>query len=124
MFMGAFFRLAINGLHVIYQKSKLEKQNLKGELALLRSQINPHFLFNTLNNIHAFTHKDADKTAFSIIKLSEIMRYMLNESESERVLLEDEIVNTAVDQVVKAYNLLSEEDQKTVNEMPDLPDFL
>jgi two-component system, LytTR family, sensor kinase len=91
MFMGAFFRLAINGLQVIYQKSKLEKQNLRGELALLRSQINPHFLFNTLNNIHAFTHKDADKTAFSIIKLSEIMRYMLNESESERVLLEDEI---------------------------------
>ena len=67
MFMGAFFRLAINGLQVIYQKSKLEKQNLKSELALLRSQINPHFLFNTLNNMHSFTHSDPDKTAFSII---------------------------------------------------------
>ena len=91
MILGVVFRLAINGLQAVVLKSQLEKQNLKGELALLRSQINPHFLFNTLNNIHAFTHKDADKTAFSIIKLSEIMRYMLNESESERVLLEDEI---------------------------------
>ena len=91
IFMGAFFRLAINGLQVIYQKSQLEKQNLKSELALLRSQINPHFLFNTLNNMHSFTHSDPDKTAFSIIKLSEIMRYMLTESNSEKVLLEQEI---------------------------------
>jgi sensor histidine kinase YesM len=91
MFMGAFFRLAINGMMVIIQKSQLEKQNLKSELALLRSQINPHFLFNTLNNMHSFTHTDPDKTAFSIIKLSEIMRYMLNESNSEKVLLDQEI---------------------------------
>jgi LytS/YehU family sensor histidine kinase len=89
--MGAFFRLAVNGLQVIYQKSQLERQSLKSELALLRSQINPHFLFNTLNNMHSFVHTDPDKTAFSIIKLSEIMRYMLNESNSEKVLLEQEI---------------------------------
>ena len=53
LFLGAFFRLAINGLKVLFQKSQLEKQNLKVELALLRSQINPHFLFNTLNNIYS-----------------------------------------------------------------------
>ena len=91
MFMGAFSRLAINGLKLVFQKSQLEKQNLKSELALLRSQINPHFLFNTLNNMHSFTHTDPDKTAFSIIKLSEIMRYMLTESDSDKVLLEQEI---------------------------------
>lgn len=91
MILGVIFRLAINGLKAVVLKSQLEKQNLKSELALLRSQINPHFLFNTLNNIHSFAHSDSDKTAFSIIKLSEIMRYMLNESNSERVLLEDEI---------------------------------
>lgn len=91
MFLGAFFRLAINGMKILYQKSQLEKQNLKSELALLRSQINPHFLFNTLNNMHSYVHTDPDKTAFSIIKLSEIMRYMLNESNSEKVLLEQEI---------------------------------
>jgi sensor histidine kinase YesM len=91
IFMGAFFRMAINGFRVMFLKSQLEKQSLKSELALLRSQINPHFLFNTLNNMHSFTHTDPDKTAFSIIKLSEIMRYMLNESNSEKVLLSQEI---------------------------------
>lgn len=91
MVMGVVFRLAINGINAVVKKSQLEKQNLKSELALLRSQINPHFLFNTLNNMHSFTHTDPDKTAFSIIKLSEIMRYMLNEAGTEKVLLVDEI---------------------------------
>ncbi len=91
MVMGLIFRLAIDGISALVKKSQLEKQNLKSELALLRSQINPHFLFNTLNNMHSFTHTDPDKTAFSIIKLSEIMRYMLNEANTEKVLLEDEI---------------------------------
>ena len=91
MIIGVVFRLGVDGLNLAYQKSQLEKQNLKSELALLRSQINPHFLFNTLNNMHSLVYSDPDMTAFSIIKLSEIMRYMLNESSSEKVLLEKEI---------------------------------
>ncbi len=75
-----------------YQKTKeLEKANLVTELALLRSQINPHFLFNTLNNINSFTTTDPEKTSFAIIKLSDIMRYMLYDASSDKVLLEKEI---------------------------------
>ena len=83
-------------LYRIWQSNKknqqeLEKQNLKSELALLRAQINPHFLFNTLNNIDTLVFEDQDKASESIVKLSAIMRYMLNDTNVERVPLEKEI---------------------------------
>ena len=73
------------------QRRMLEKQNITSELALLRSQVSPHFLFNTLNNINALTTKDAQKTYQSVIKLSEIMRYMLQEVKNDEILLVKEI---------------------------------
>jgi len=73
------------------QRLNLEKQNYASELALLRSQINPHFLFNTLNNINALIAKDSDKSYRSVLKLSEIMRYMLYEAKNEFVPLNNEI---------------------------------
>lgn len=72
-------------------KAELENQNKTSELALLRSQINPHFLFNTLNNIDALVISDSEKASDAIIKLSEIMRYMLYESSDEKVPLEKEV---------------------------------
>jgi sensor histidine kinase YesM len=88
---GTLFCFTIDWFRNSRQRELLEKQNISNELALLRSQINPHFLFNTLNNIHAFVYRDQDKTAYGIIKLSEIMRYMLYETNSEKVLLEKEL---------------------------------
>jgi two-component system, LytTR family, sensor kinase len=76
---------------ILKQKEQLSKQNLISELALLRTQINPHFLFNTLNNINALVKKDPDKTHRSIVKLSEIMRYMLYDASKEKTLLIKEI---------------------------------
>ncbi len=70
---------------------QLEQQNLSSELALLRNQVNPHFLFNTLNNINVLVKKDPELTQKSIVKLSEIMRYMLTEAVNEKVLLTKEI---------------------------------
>ncbi len=64
---------------------------MKSELALLRTQVNPHFLFNTLNNINTLVKKDPDKANQSIIKLSGIMRYMLFEAQQDKVLLESEL---------------------------------
>ena len=58
---------------------------------MLQSQINPHFLFNTLNNIDALIYKDQEKASDSIIKLSEIMRYILYETNGNKVLLENEV---------------------------------
>jgi sensor histidine kinase YesM len=72
-------------------KQQLENQNLVAELALLKSQINPHFLLNTLNGIYALAYKGSEKTADAIMRLSEIMQYVLYENSEERVSLEKEI---------------------------------
>jgi LytS/YehU family sensor histidine kinase len=67
----------------------LEKQS--GELALLRSQINPHFLFNTLNNIYSLVYKKSDAAPEAVMKMSAIMRYMLYDATTDKVFLEKEI---------------------------------
>jgi len=72
-------------------QSELEKRNIQSELGILRSQINPHFLFNVLNNIDALIFEDKEKASNAIFLLSKIMRHMLQESQCETVLLEKEI---------------------------------
>ncbi len=69
----------------------LETQNMQSELKFLKTQINPHFLFNTLNSLYALTLKKSDQAPEIVIKLSEMMRYMLYECNERRVPLEKEI---------------------------------
>lgn len=73
------------------QKAELINQNQASELALLRSQINPHFLFNTLNNIYSLVYKKSDNAPEAVMKLSSIMRYMLYDAIEDKVLLEKEV---------------------------------
>lgn len=63
------------------------------ELEALKTQINPHFLFNSLNSIHALTRSNPEKASEMILKLSDYMRYSLNRSGEQLTTLEDEIVN-------------------------------
>lgn len=95
---GLFFMLLSTSVYVISMnfttrehRKSLENEKLNAELAFLKSQINPHFLFNSLNNIYSLAYQKSDKTPEAVLKLSEIMRYMLYESNEETVLLEDEI---------------------------------
>ena len=68
------------------------KQNEESELALLKAQLNPHFLFNTLNNIDTLIHVDEkDKASESLIRMSDMMRYTTYESSNEKVLLTQEV---------------------------------
>jgi hypothetical protein len=73
------------------QKESLEKQTMRAELAYLKAQINPHFLFNTLNNIHTLAYKQSLLTSDAIMQLSTLMRYMLYESNADTVPLDREI---------------------------------
>jgi len=73
------------------QNDKLLNQNQASELAMLKSQVSPHFLFNTLNNIYSLSIKKSEQTSEAIMKLSDIMRYMLYEANVECVSLESEI---------------------------------
>jgi two-component system, LytTR family, sensor kinase len=74
-------------------RSQAEAQHLQTELRLLRSQVNPHFLFNTLNNLFSMAQKKGhDELAGSISKLSGMMRYMIYESNTDTVPLQREII--------------------------------
>jgi len=90
-FLGGLFRLSIEGIKSNQQKAFLEKQNAKNELAFLRSQINPHFLFNVLNTIHSFINSNNPNAAKAVIRLSDIMRYMLTDATKELITLEEEV---------------------------------
>lgn len=68
-----------------------ENEKLNAELNFLKSQVNPHFLFNALNNIYSLENKKSPDTGPAILKLSELIRYMLYETGSEYVQLEREI---------------------------------
>lgn len=71
------------------KKTEIEKAN--AELSYLKAQINPHFLFNTLNSIYALAIQKNEKTADAVVKLSDMMRYVLNDSNTNFVSLEKEI---------------------------------
>jgi two-component system LytT family sensor kinase len=82
------FRMQI--LNLRHEKS-LVKEKLETELKFLKNQINPHFLFNTLNNIYALARKKSDKTPQVVVRLSKLLRFMLYESAKDAIPIEEEI---------------------------------
>jgi len=88
---GSLMKIALLRYENVMKQKEAEKQLVSNELALLRSQINPRFLFNTLTNIRTLIETKPDKAIYSIETLSEIMSYMLYETSADKVLLEDEI---------------------------------
>lgn len=78
-----------NKLKQAAQQLRIEKQ--EAELNYLKSQTNPHFLFNTLNNIYSLSRDKSDQTPESILKLSKILRFMLYESGSAFISIEKEL---------------------------------
>jgi LytS/YehU family sensor histidine kinase len=78
-------------LRVQREKKKLQNETLQTELKFLKSQINPHFLFNTLNSLYALTLRKSDDAPIIVLRLSEMMRYMLYECNEKRVLLSQEL---------------------------------
>lgn len=67
------------------------EENKNTEIKFLRAQINPHFVFNTLNNIYSMVYFQSDKSLEAIEKLSQIMRFTTYESQKEKIRLQDEI---------------------------------
>jgi len=91
VFLAVFIRSLKQWYESQQHSRELELQNKTGEIALLRMQINPHFLFNTLNNIHALIGIDKEKAADALVMLSDIMRYMLYDAVVEKVPLDQEL---------------------------------
>ena len=90
---GSLLKIALLWYDNVMKQKEIEKQYIKSELALLRSQINPQFLLNTLANIKSLISALPGKAISSIENLSEIMSYMLYETSAEKVLIDDEINN-------------------------------
>jgi two-component system, LytTR family, sensor kinase len=88
--MGLLLRGFIRWYAELKLKEDLMKQNFETELALVKSQLDPHFLFNTLNNIDALMLKDKNVASAYLNKLSDILRFMLYETKGEKIPLRKE----------------------------------
>ena len=86
--MAVFIAISIR--YVMRQSEKKQKE-VEAELAWLKNQINPHFLFNTLNNISSLTQIDADKAQDTVMQLSDLLRYAMYETNKPKVALEGEV---------------------------------
>lgn len=97
--------------------AKLREQSLKQELDYLRYQINPHFVMNTLNNIHALVDIDPEQAKDSIVDMSKMMRYLLYESDKQYVTLDN-----AITFLKKYLNLMKLRYTDQVNVVLEVPD--
>lgn len=89
--LSALARVTQNLIINTLKKEQLEKQAVQAELYYLKSQINPHFLFNTLNNIHTLVYKQAATAPEAVQRLASLMRYMIYESNAVTVPVSREI---------------------------------
>lgn len=97
------FRLILNYMAQVEKEEQLEKAKLVAEMNFLKAQINPHFLFNSLNNIYGLSLVNSKKTPEMILKLSAFLRYNLYKSTDVQVNLVDEMLY--IQNYVDLYNL-------------------
>jgi hypothetical protein len=91
VFVSFAIRLTSDYLRGERRRSELEKQQLLMELALLKARLQPHFLFNTLNNIYVLTRQRSAQAPEAVLRLAELMRYVLYESGADTVPLAREV---------------------------------
>lgn len=90
-FVSTAYYFVFEWFRNVQLKAEMKYLQAETELKYLRNQINPHFLFNTLNNIYTLCYLKDDKAAPAVMKLSEMMRYMLHDSNTSLIELEREI---------------------------------
>ncbi|MGN7722959.1 sensor histidine kinase [Chitinophaga sp. 22620] len=91
MTLAMSIKLTRNWIQTSRRQQMLEKENLETELNFLKNQINPHFLFNTINSIFFLIHKNPDRASASLAKFSELLRYQLYECNDKQIPLSREI---------------------------------
>lgn len=89
--LSVFYSLAENYFVVTARNREILRQRDESELRMLKAQVNPHFLFNTLNNLYSLAYTRSEKTPSAIMALSEIMRYLIYEVGEPQVLAENEV---------------------------------
>ncbi|MCC2546463.1 histidine kinase [Hymenobacter sp. BT175] len=89
--VGTQLAVARHGREQLLLSQRLEQEKQQVELSYLKQQLNPHFFFNTLNNIYALTEVDVPRAQQALYKLSRIMRYVLYQTQEPAVLLSQEV---------------------------------
>ncbi len=90
--LGVLYGISRDWIRKYRQESKMSQEKMKADIDLLRSQINPHFFFNALNNIYAITQRNKDDEAGrAIVKLSSLMRYIIYDSDVAEISLAREL---------------------------------
>jgi len=89
--LSVFYKLAENQLLAAERNKEIVRQRDEAELRMLKSQVNPHFLFNTLNNLYSLAYTRSEKTPGAIMALSEIMRYLIYETGANELPAEKEV---------------------------------
>ncbi|MBP1840122.1 sensor histidine kinase [Formosa algae] len=112
-------KLSVKWAEMQRQKAEIEKESIKNELAFLRNQVSPHFLMNTLNNIHALVDFDTKEAKSSIAKLSVLMRHLLYEANDKPIALTKEI--KFIESYVELMKLRFCEDVKIELHLPENP---
>lgn len=91
LFVSLLYKLSLSWYDLKEKQIALEKENTETQLNNLKAQLNPHFLFNSLNNIYSLSNSDIDLSKEYIIKLSDSLRYMLYDTTSQKVGLNNEL---------------------------------
>ncbi|ARK09367.1 sensor histidine kinase [Fibrivirga algicola] len=91
MLLSSLIALGRHHAQVRDQQQQMILGKVSAELAMLKLQVSPHFLFNTLNNIRWLARKKADQTEEAVVKLSQLLRYMLYQAQRDHVSLTKEI---------------------------------
>jgi hypothetical protein len=89
--LGISFEMILNWEFQRKEKIQIEREKMAAELSFLKSQVNPHFLFNSLNSIYALSEQKSDQTSEAILLLSNLMRYMLYGSNNGKTQISKEI---------------------------------
>lgn len=120
--------VTITAISVLQQKEKetqrvkneLEKEKLNIELRFLKSQMTPHFLFNALNNIYSLVYTKDERAPQSVLKLSDMMRYVMVDSQVDKISLEKEVkyIDTYID-----FQLMGMENKSNVKFEKDVKNF-
>ncbi len=85
------FKFLFEGLQAKSKLAEIEAKQAKAELESLKSQVNPHFLFNSLNNIYGLLMQDTTKAGDSLLTLSSLLRYLIYASQKTQISLEEEV---------------------------------
>jgi len=101
--IGSLFAQGYDWYRKIAKQKELEKQNVQSELSLLKNQINPHFLFNTLNNIDSLIKSNPPKASKTLVQLSDMMRYMIYDTNTDTIPLKQEL--NYIENYLKLQNL-------------------